>query len=353
MDAPKRRAIDELVKKFRGEEGERVVVLSILEALSEMSADPDATVIMGQKSTLELVEDHMKKLLANDAFPDPLDRELAVAEKVAEAVGIRLDIHAIEQAVEATVVEFLGQTGVLTVSYMMTRILAEEGISPPGLSRNQKMQRTKKLKGIKDILSSATNRQLHAIDLRKHLKMVELRKTINWHKKEHDILLIKPDFKTVLQTEVKAMTAKQTNEVTKALQQLSGGKEEYARVHGHVLDPDWTYVGVVALPNLPETMKPEVVRDLRICSPCSTYLLVGDMETSMDTLLRNTFAQGSQYQDENGQQGWRRQYKALTWRLLAMDHLIQPIPEVERITGRREPIVAAYTEGGRREVSLV
>ena len=67
-------------------------------------------------------------------------------------------------------------------------------------------------------------------------------------KQLHDILLIKPDFKAVAQTEVKAMTAKQTNEVTKALKQLSGGKEEYARVHGHVLDPDWTFVGVVAPP---------------------------------------------------------------------------------------------------------
>ena len=36
-----------------------------------------------------------------------------------------------------------------------------------------------------------------------------------------------------------------------------------------------------------------------------------------------------------------------------MDHLIQPIPEVERITGRREPIVAAYTEGGRSLYSLM
>ena len=35
-------------------------------------------------------------------------------------------------------------------------------------------------------------------------------------------------------------------------------------------------------------MKPEVVRDLRICSPCSAYLLVGDLGTAMDTLLRNS-----------------------------------------------------------------
>ena len=346
MNAAKKRAIDELVKKFRGEEGERLVVLPILKALSKMSADPDATVIMGQKSTLELVEDHMGKLLANDVFPDPRDKELAIAEKVAEAVGIRLDLPAIDQTVETTILEFLGQTGVLPVADMLARIVAQEATTPPGLSRNEKMQRTKKLKSIKEILIGATHRHLYAIDLRKELKMTELRKEINSNKKEHDILLMKPDFKAVLQTEVKAMTGKQTNEVTKALKQLSGGKEEYARVHGHVLDPDWIFVGVVALPNLPETMKPEVVRDLKICSPCSAYLLVGDMGPAMDTLLRNTFVPGNEFLDETGPLGWRQQYKALTWRLLAMAHLIQPVPEVQRITGRTDPIVAAYTEGG-------
>ena len=257
-----------------------------------------------------------------------------------------MDLPAIDQTVDATIMEFLGQIGVLTAAYMLRRIEAQEGITPPGLTRNEKMQNTKKLKGIKDILANATNRNLYASDLKKELKMTELRKIINSNKKEHDILMIKPDFKAVLQTEVKAMTGKQTNEVTKALKQLSGGKEEYARVHGHVLDPNWTFVGVVALPNLPETMKPEVVRDLKICSPCSAYLLVGDMGPAMDTLLRNTFVPGNEFLDETGPLGWRQQYKALTWRLLAMAHLIQPVPEVQRITGRTDPIVAAYTEGG-------
>ena len=75
-----------MVKKFDGEEGERRVVLPFLEGLLKMSANPDATVIMGQKSTLELVEDHMEKLLANDTFLDSIDRVLAIAKKVAEAV---------------------------------------------------------------------------------------------------------------------------------------------------------------------------------------------------------------------------------------------------------------------------
>ena len=44
---------------------------------------------------------------------------------------------------------------------------------------------------------------------------------------------------------------------------------------------------------------------------------------------------------------WRSQYKAVTSRLLAMDHLVKPIPNVERITGKTDPIVAGYTEGER------
>ena len=145
-----------------------------------------------------------------------------------------------------------------------------------------------------------------------------------------------------MQTEVKSMKAKQNHEVTKALKQLLGGKEEYARIHGHVLDPDWTFVGVVAFPNLSVALKAEIVRDFKICSDCSAYLLVGAMEPAVDNLLKTTFFQGLEFRDEVV---WRQQYKTLTSRLLAMDHLIQPIPEVQRITGRTQEIVPAFTSG--------
>ena len=144
------------------------------------------------------------------------------------------------------------------------------------------------------------------------------------------------------------MVTKQTGEVKEAINQLRGGRDEIARVHGHVLDAQWTYLGAVCLPNLPPQLKPEVVRDLKICQSCSAYLLVGDMmvgdmKAPVETLLQTAFPPGSQFTDD---WSWRRQYKAVTSRLLAMDHLIQPIPEVKRITGRNEDIVPAFTAGG-------
>ena len=318
------------------------MVLPFLEGLSKMSDKPDATVIMGQKSTLELVEDHMEKLLANDTFPDPIDRELAIAEKVAEAVGIILDLPTIDQDVDATIINYLGQTGVQPVANMMSRVVTQEGTTIPGLTKFEKMQRSKKLNSIKDILTRVTNRNLYASDISKELKMIEIRKKINSNKKEHDLVLIRGDFRAIMQTEVKSMKGKQNHEVKKALKQLSGGKEEYARVHGHVLDPDWTFVGVVALPNLSAPLKIEVIHDLKICSDCSAYLLVGDMKPAVDNLLKTTFFQGLEFQDDVV---FTQQYKTLTSRLLAMDHLVQPVPEVQRITGRTQEIVPAFTPG--------
>ena len=138
------------------------------------------------------------------------------------------------------------------------------------------------------------------------------------------------------------MVAKQNREIQEAINQLKGGRDEFARVHGHVLDGQWTYLGAVCLPNLPPHLKSEVVHDLKICPSCSAYLLVGPMKVPMETLLQTAFPPGSNFPDELT---WRDQYKGVTSRILAMDHLIQPIPEVQRITGRTEDFVPAFTEG--------
>ena len=62
MDPAKKRAIEELVKAFRGEEGERAALLPVLEEF----AHQDVTVICSQKSTLELVEDAISRELAQN-----------------------------------------------------------------------------------------------------------------------------------------------------------------------------------------------------------------------------------------------------------------------------------------------
>ena len=99
-DPEKKRILEELEKKYRGEEGERAAILPLIEWLSDSSAtNRDATMILGQKSSLDLVEQSMEDELAADVFPEPIDKKIAIVEKVAEAVGLKLDIQAIEAEV--------------------------------------------------------------------------------------------------------------------------------------------------------------------------------------------------------------------------------------------------------------
>ena len=45
--------------------------------------------ILGQKSSLDLVQQSMEDEVAADVFQEPIDKKIAVVEKVAEAVGLR------------------------------------------------------------------------------------------------------------------------------------------------------------------------------------------------------------------------------------------------------------------------
>merc|ERR1719278_781420 len=112
----------------------------------------------------------------------------------------------------------------------------------------------------------------------KHVKCEFMSKKLNMMKKEHDIIFIKPHHKTIGQVEVKALaTIQQSGEITSALNQLEGGKEEMLRVHGHLLDSDWSYLGIICLPNLPQNLKTTMCRNLKICNHCAAYILVGNV----------------------------------------------------------------------------
>merc|ERR1711863_139647 len=111
----------------------------------------------------------------------------------------------------------------------------------------------------------------------KHVKCELMSKRLNMSKKEHDTVFIKPHHKTIGHVEVKAIaTLQQSSEVKKALDQLEGGKEEMLRAHGHLLDSDWSYLGIICLPNLPQDDKPTMCRNMKICNHCDDYILVGD-----------------------------------------------------------------------------
>ena len=139
-------------------------------------------------------------------------------------------------------------------------------------------------------------------------------------------------------------TLQQSGEITSALNQLEGGKKEMLRAHGHLLDSDWSYLGIICLPNLPQDLKQTMCGNLNICDHCAEYILVGEVRSSgMKPLLEKHFSLGSEFLDEAV---WRDQYKKIASRILAMDHLHPPVSTVQRIAGTDREVVAAFTEEG-------
>ena len=343
MGTEKKRLLDELVKKYRGEEGERLAVLPLLEWLEHR----DATVILGQKNMLELFHQQMEQELSGDLrLTDPVDKKIAVVEKVAESVGVNLNIGAIDQEVNDLLVEFVGQLGTQSVAAMKNRL---QNLSvPQGLNRHEKQQWRKTLAMFNQILDD--NSSHPNLDMFNHIKHELMLKKLNKNNKEKDIIFVKPHHKTIGHVEVKAMTDLQNHEVLKALDQLEGGKEEMLRVHGHLLDPNWSYLGIICLPNLPQNLKTTMCRNLKICNHCADYILVENVvNTEMKSHLNTHFSSSTEFPDI----AVRDQYKKMTSRLLAMQHLRPPVSTVQRMTGREKEVVAAFTEGGRHSTHIV
>ena len=341
IDPAKKRVLDDLVQKYRGEEGERLAVLPLLEWFGDKKeTNRDATVICGQKSMLQLVHQQMEQELSNDPLlSDPLDRKIAVVEKVAESVGLHLDVPAIELQAKDLMVEFVGQLGSQPVAVMRSRL--QTLLVPQGLNRHEREQRKKNLEMLQEILDNSGDQDL---DMFKDIKHELMSKKLNRSKKEHDIIFVKPHHKTIGHIEVKAMKELRNQEVKKALSQLEGGKEEMLRAHGHLLDSDWSYLGIICLPNLPQDLKQTMCGNLNICDHCAEYILVGEVRSSgMKPLLEKHFTLGSEFSDEAV---WRDQYKKIASRILAMDHLHPPVSTVQRIAGTDREVVAAFTEGG-------
>ena len=335
MDSDKKKIVCELIKKFRGEEGERLAILPIIKWLAEKGADGrDATVILSQKSTLELVEKTMEQILMDDSFNDLIDKKMYTVEKVAEAVGIDLQISSIEEDVNNIMVEFFGKTGAQSTAEMKEAL--DNYTAPQGMNKFKREKYKKNRSMLLEILYAEESLEMNMF---KKLKHHEMRKKLNMNKKEHDIVFLKPHHKTIGHFEVKAMVDQQNGEVRKALSQLKGGKEEMARAHGHTLDEHWRYLGVICLPKLRTHLKEKICKDLKICDHCAGYILVEN--DSFDSLLESCFDPNNVYPDEAV---WRKQYKAIASRLLAFEHLTPPVTVVKRITGREKEVVPGFIE---------
>ena len=115
-------------------------MLPLLEWLGdENSSNRDGTVIVGQKSTLELFQQEIERELASSTNPpsEPVDGKIAVLEKLAESAGLDLDVQQIEQETENLIVECLGQPGPQSQSVMRSR-LQNPPVPQQGLNRHQR-----------------------------------------------------------------------------------------------------------------------------------------------------------------------------------------------------------------------
>ena len=300
--------------------------------------DKDSTVILGQKSSLELFQQKIEQELSTDLLlPEPVDKKIALVEKLAQCVGLDLNISHLEEQTKNLIVDCLGQTGSQAISDMKSRL--QSPTVPQGLGRHQSAQRKKDVAMLTQIIDDNSSQQF--FDPFKEVKYRLMTRQLNMSKKEHDIIFIKPNHKTIGQIEVKAMTELQSQEVSKAIQQLAGGKEEIMRVHGHLLDPEWSYLGVICLPNLSQDLKLVMCRNLKICDHCADFILIGNLHVPMKSLLDDSFL--SEYADKPV---WQDQYTKLASRILSMQHLNrESISTVKRITGREKTVVAAFTEG--------
>ena len=176
-DSAKKRVLDELVKKFGGEEGERLAVLPILGWFADENAtNRDATVICGQKSMLTLIHHQMEKELSGDLLlPQPVDKKIAGIEKVAESVGLDLDIATIELEVENLMIHYVGRLGSQSVLAMKSRL---QNLSiPQGLNKYKRQEWPKSLAMFKKILDD--NSSLTSLDLFNNIKHELMLKELN------------------------------------------------------------------------------------------------------------------------------------------------------------------------------
>ena len=95
---------------------------------------------------LTLFYQQMKQELSNDpSLPEPVDKKIAVVEKVSESVGVILDIPAIEVEAKSLMHKLVGGLGPQPVIFLRSKLqnLPSEPPWPPGGQRPNKHQRQK------------------------------------------------------------------------------------------------------------------------------------------------------------------------------------------------------------------
>ena len=327
-DPQRERILKELCNKFRGEQGEEKVFLPLYEHLGKEDV---LGLVMSHKTGYKLIEKKMEEEMTKDFanYGKPTDTDCFLVEvlcRVSQAVGVQVDLPAID----ASICQFF-TPGLLTIVNVQQEMHAQ--LARTDGTKHEREKRKKDMKRVKDMVEENSRKPSPESYLNpsSHLKVLKVQQNLNQHMKEHDTVVIHPEQKTVLQIEVKAAESRSSSgPINGALKQITGGLEELMRLHSHVLDQDWTFLGAVALPNVSVADKDDVCRRVGICMSCRDYILVGDMSLAIPHFLGQVFPTSRAFPDRPV---WKMSHQRLMERLAALVHLAPALPAMQKITG--------------------
>jgi 2C-methyl-D-erythritol 2,4-cyclodiphosphate synthase len=249
LDPKKKKTLEEMQKKYGGERGEVEVMTAVMNAM----AGQEGLVMLGHKTALSLVEDIFRKELEKKTLSDE-DRNMEVVEKLFSYIGVTLDKPLLQAETKKDVLQYFGKLGPQAVVDIENTIAVQRAITDGNKWDREKRRRDMDTlqRAVDD--SKASSSPNSTLDPLSPLLQAKTMAFLNKMKREHDITIVRPEFKTVAQIEVKAVGKDKTKRhkivLESALKQLKGGKEELKRMHGHLLDTDWSYIGFIALTNL-------------------------------------------------------------------------------------------------------
>ena len=110
-------------------------------------------------------------------------------------------------------------------------------------------------------------------------------------------MVIHSKHKPVIHVEVKAVKKGKDLKppVNKAINQLKDGIKELSRIYGHVLDSQWKYKGVIALPSMTLAEKNAICTKRKICDICRRFILIGNMETTIPLFIEAEFPTSQEF----------------------------------------------------------
>ena len=333
---------EELVKKYKGEKGE-VEVISIIQKYMK---GQEGAVISGHKTGMSLVERRFREEARNEKVaPDDIEQE--VMGKLLNFIGVQPDIAGIETEAENKVLAYFGSTGDKQLTEIEQTIQTQRARRDGG--RWEKVHRNKDMNILQDVVSQAKKDKKTKLDPKRVFIEAIMKKTLNEYQREHDVLFIRPEYKKLVNLEVKAVednVGRTVKIVESGFKQIKNGQEEFWRIHGHLVPSDYKIVGILILPNLTKQKKDQVCRNKKICPKCAPFLVAGDISIELPQLLTMIFPPPAPVLTPTQ----RAEYKKLMERLLPLVHLSPSVNFMEKITGGVDEVIGGCT--GEDEVNL-